>query len=927
MNAIQKLHQIGQSLWYDNIQRRLLESGELAAMIERGDIRGVTSNPSIFHVAIARSHDYDSSLVPMAWSGWLPEQIFYQLAIEDIRAAADLFMPLYQETNGGDGYVSLEVSPYLANDTAGTAAEAKRLWSAVQRPNLMIKIPATPAGIPAISETIAAGINVNVTLIFSLERYREVMEAYLKGLEQRAVADLPIGSIASVASFFVSRVDSKIDARLQEIIRGEGPQAELAARVLGKAAIANARLAYALFQETFAAPRFEKLKAKGAHPQRPLWASTSTKNASYRDVVYVEELIGADTVNTVPPQTLDAFRDHGEVRHSLTEDVDGMRRALAALDELGISMDEVTGQLEAEGVKAFSDAFTALLAAIDERRLAAVAELGPLAPAVAARVTKLSEIDAAKLMSAHNPAFWTDDPTAQADIRKRLGWMEAPTRSRALLPDLERFVKEVQADGFTHVLLLGMGGSSLAPEVLAETFGVREVNGKAGLALQVLDSTDPGQVRAAARWSPVESTLYIVSSKSGTTSEVNAYLNYFWARAKRRLGERAADHFVAITDPGTVLEKLARDRKFRRVFLADPTVGGRFSALTAFGLAPAALLGINPEKLLARSAWMAGQCAGEVPAGRNPGLVLGAVLGEAYLQGRDKLTLLADPQVATFGAWLEQLIAESSGKQGKGIVPVDLEPALPPRQYGADRLFAYIRFDGAQDERAQKLRQHGQPVLTLALSDAYDLGAEFFRWEYATAVACAILDINAFDQPDVQDNKDRTNAKVKSYQESRTLDEGQPIWEGAGGRVYGWNFPGLNGARTLADVVRTFVEQSREGDYIAINAYLPRNPRNFSSLQKLRARIVKKTGRASTLGFGPRFLHSTGQLHKGGANNGLFLQITQRPAVDVEIPTEQISFGSLERAQSLGDLEALLARGKRAIRVHLINGSIKDLID
>jgi transaldolase/glucose-6-phosphate isomerase len=452
------------------------------------------------------------------------------------------------------------------------------------------------------------------------------------------------------------------------------------------------------------------------------------------------------------------------------------------------------------------------------------------------------------------------------------------------------------------------------------------VNGKPGLSLQILDSTDPGQVRAAARWSPVESTLYIVSSKSGTTSEVNAYLNYFWARSKRRLGERAADHFVAITDPGTGLEKLARERKFRRVFLADPTVGGRFSALTAFGIVPAALMGIDPQLLLARGAWMAAQCAGDVPTGRNPGLVLGAVLGEAYLQGRDKLTLLADPKVSTFGAWLEQLVAESSGKQGKGIVPVDLEPALPPRQYSADRLFAYICFDGSVEDRARKLRQRGQPVLTLALSDAYDIGAEFFRWEYATAVACAILGVNAFDQPDVQDNKDRTNAKVKAYQEARTFNEGQPIWEGAGGRVYGWNFPGLNGARTLADVVRTFIEQSREGDYIALNAYLPRNPRTFASLQKLRARIVKKTGRATTLGFGPRFLHSTGQLHKGGANNGLFLQITHNPAEDLEIPTEQISFGSLERAQSLGDLEALLARGKRAIRVHLVDGTIKDLV-
>lgn len=926
MEVIQKLKKAGQSLWYDNIQRQLLENGELAGMIARGEIRGVTSNPSIFHNAIAKTRDYDSALLPMAWSGWNSEQIFYQLAIEDIRAAADLFTPLYEETQGGDGYVSLEVSPYLANDTQGTIDEAKRLWERVKRPNLMIKIPATPAGIPAIQETISAGINVNVTLIFSLERYKEVMEAYQKGLEQRVAAGLPIGSIASVASFFVSRVDTKVDARLQEIIRGEGPDAEKAARLMGKAAIANARLAYASFLETFGTSRFTDLQAKGAKLQRPLWASTSTKNPSYRDVIYVEELVGANTVNTLPPQTLVALLDHGEIRQSIQENLDEQHAALKGLAEIGIHMDEVTQQLEEEGVKAFSDAFTALLKTIDERRQAALDELGPLQSSVAERVAKLEAEQASKRVWSVDPTLWTEDSAGQAEIRKRMGWLEAPERSRPLVADLERFVKECQSAGLTHVLLLGMGGSSLAPEVLSETFGTAEVNGKPGLELIILDSTDPGQVRAAARWSSLENTLYIVSSKSGTTSEVNAYLDYFWARARRRLGDRAGEHFVAITDPGTKLEQLAHERKFRRVFLADPTVGGRNSALTAFGLVPAALLGMDVEKLLDRAGWMAAQCAADLPAGRNPGLVLGAVMGEAYCQGRDKLTLLADPQVATFGAWLEQLVAESSGKLGKGIVPVDQEPVVNPRKYSQDRLFVYLRFDGQEEARARKIQASGQPVLTLTLRDAYDLGAEFYRWEFATAVACAVLGVNSFDQPDVQDNKDRTNRKVKAYQETRSLDEGEPIWEGAGGRVYGWDFPGLNGAKTLADVVKAFVDQAREGDYIAINAYVPRNPRTFNRLQQLRSGFVKSTGRATTLGFGPRFLHSTGQLHKGGANNGLFLQITQRPKTDLEISGQELTFGTLERAQALGDLEALLVRGKRAIRIHLVDGDLKDLI-
>ncbi len=369
MNRTQQLYAAGQSVWYDNIQRGLLESGEFAEMIERGEIRGVTSNPSIFMNAIVKSHDYDPGLEPLAKAGKSAEEIFWQLAIEDIQAAADLFLPLYQESGGGDGYVSLEVSPYLAYDTAATIAAAERLWQRVNRPNLMIKIPATEAGLPAITTAIAAGINVNVTLIFALDRYLAVMDAYLTGLEQRVTAGLPLDRIASVASFFVSRVDTKVDGHLIGIVDRGSAQAGLAESLLGKAAIANARLAYVDYKEVFSSPRFEALEVRGARVQRPLWASTSTKNPAYRDVVYVEELIGPDTVNTVPPHTLSAFLEHGQVRpNSLEEDLEGARHTLEELEALGISMRTVTDELEQEGVKAFADAFTALLDAVEASR-------------------------------------------------------------------------------------------------------------------------------------------------------------------------------------------------------------------------------------------------------------------------------------------------------------------------------------------------------------------------------------------------------------------------------------------------------------------------------------------------------------------------------------------------------------------------------
>ena len=373
MRSIDQLHQFGQSIWYDNIQRSMLENGGMAKLIASGDIRGVTSNPAIFHNAIAKSHDYDAALIPLARAGLNAEQIFNELAIEDIRNGADLFQGLYAESAGGDGYVSLEVSPTLARDTQGTIAEAKRLWAAVQRPNLCIKIPATLEGIPAIREVIAEGINVNVTLIFSLERYLLVMDAFLSGLEKRSGAGLPIGSIASVASFFVSRVDAKVDPLLQALAQSGGSHSALTASLAGKAAIANAKLAYKAFLDVFSNPRYTKLAALGGRLQRPLWASTSTKNPSYRDVIYVEELIGPNTVNTMPPATLDAFRDHGIARDSLAENLEAARTDMASLQEVGISMAQITSDLEQEGVKAFADAFTALMKTLEERRLAALA--------------------------------------------------------------------------------------------------------------------------------------------------------------------------------------------------------------------------------------------------------------------------------------------------------------------------------------------------------------------------------------------------------------------------------------------------------------------------------------------------------------------------------------------------------------------------
>ncbi len=889
-NPIEQTTALGQSLWYDNIQRRLLENGELAAMIQRGDIRGVTSNPAIFHNAISKTTEYDSALQPLALSGWDTESIFWQLAIEDIQAACDLFRPLYEQTEATDGYVSLEVSPLLAHDTEGTISQAKRLWQAVARPNLMIKIPATPAGIPAIRQVIAAGINVNVTLIFAIERYRAVMDAYLSGLEDRLLAGGDIGNVHSVASFFVSRVDSKIDPRLPE----DSP-------LRGVAAIANAKLAYEAFREEFASLRFRKLQFGKANFQRPLWASTSTKNPAYPDTIYIDNLIGPATVNTVPPATLQAFRDHGVARQTLTENIEEARARLVELEALGISMSQVTRELEEEGVRAFAEAFTALLASLEERRAGITGQVTPLLPSVEKAVSRLEAASAPDRLWSGDASLWTEDPAGQAEIRNRLGWLRLPETSLFLLNDLQQFVAEIDSAGIKKILLLGMGGSSLAPEVMAKVFGMT-----GGRQFSILDSTDPAQVKAAAQDFPPAESLYMVASKSGGTAEVNAMFDYFW-----HLSGGDGTRFVAITDPGTSLEKLAAERGFRRTFLADPTVGGRNSVLSPFGLVPAALMGIDVEKLLRAAGWMMNQSGPQAAAPRNPGLVLGALIGQAALEGRDKLTLLADPALASFGSWLEQLIAESTGKQGKGIVVVDGEPQADPASYGPDRLFIYLRRDGSLDELVTALREQGQPALAIEMPDPYDLGAEFYRWEIATAFACAVLGVNPFDQPDVQDNKNRTVAKIQQFRETGSLGEEAYV-------------PGDEALPALKE----FLALARPGDYVAINAYLRRNPQMESVLSELRIAVLAQTGCATTLGFGPRFLHSTGQLHKGGSEHGLFIQITAEPKTDIDIPGQGLSFGTLQRAQAIGDFEALYDRGRRILRIHLsAAGQLEKLVN
>ena len=893
-NALQQLRELGQSVWYDNISRKLLASGEMAALIRKG-ITGVTSNPTIFEKAVSGSVDYDNGLRILAAEGKSPKDAFEALAVADIQAAADLLRPIYDETNGADGYVSIEVHPRLAYDSEGTIKDGRHLFAAVARPNVMIKVPATHAGIPAVRQLTSEGLNVNVTLIFALDMYQQVMDAYLSGLEALVGQGGDPSKVASVASFFVSRVDSAIDALLHtKIDAGDDSLKPL----LGKAAVANARLAYGLFRDTFGHKRFEALQAKGARFQRPLWASTSTKDPSYPDTLYVDALIGPDTVNTMPPATVTAVLDHGTPAITLEGTSASSQFDLDTLAKAGIDMDAVTNKLLSDGVDSFAQSYAAVLDSV----WAKMAELtgyrqgeGSLLEHTAtceAALQRLEDDRIAQRIWDKDHTVWRPDPH---EITNRLGWLTLTDVMRPMLQDLQSFADEVREEGYEYVVLMGMGGSSLGTEVLRQSLG----SAPGYPELVVLDSTEPGWVEGVSAAIDPAHTLFIASSKSGGTIEVHSFYRYFKDKVAQAVGSAATGaHFVAITDSGTSMERLATDEGFRRVFLNPADIGGRFSVLSLFGLVPAALAGMDVERLLAEADRMRIECSPSVPAAQNPGAWLGVTLGTLAHAGIDKLTLVTSPALASYGLWAEQLIAESLGKEGKGIIPIAAEPLADPIHYSNDRLFIYLRLDrdnnDATDAHIQALYSAGHPAICLEIRDCHGLGAEFFRWEFATAVAGHILNVHAFDQPNVQEAKDLTQQGLERYR--------------ADGRL-----PTPAATPSPAELLAT----ATAGDYVGLQAYLVQSHDVDEALQQLRLAILERFNLPVVSGYGPRYLHSTGQLHKGGPPTGVFIQLVQEHADEVPVPGEPYGFRVLAESQALGDLEALRSRGRRVSRVTL----------
>lgn len=852
-----------QSLWLDAIHRGLLTSGTLAQYIDTYGIRGLTSNPTIYEHALARGRDYDDilrTLMPRHPDEDL-EGLFFDLALEDLRMAADLFAPIHEQSDGRDGYVSLEVSPHLADDTEATVAQARKLYELAQRPNLLIKVPGTKAGAAAIETLIAQGIGVNVTLLFSPSQYVRAAEAYLRGLERRLERGLDL-RVPSVASLFVSRWDTALADRVS-------PQER------NRIGLAVAYHCHDTLQRLLASERWQRLARAGARPQRLLWASTSTKDPALPPAYYVERLLYPETIDTIPEATLLAYAKEGRPTETMSAKE---AQLIQELLDRGLDLAAEAESLQAKGRDAFVRSFDSLLEQLHKEclRLGASPQLRstpPHPPLLLDALDVARHEDLVARIWKHDWRLWGTKPD---EIANRLGWLHITASMRSQVAALEDFASECRREGYRRVLWCGMGGSSLfasftqtLPSPLSD-----------GLELQILDSSHPDFLRRhLENYRPGE-TLVVVASKSGSTLETRAQLELFWER------DPDGRHYVAITDPGTSLDEYATSHGFREIFRNDPTLGGRYSALSHFGLVAWALRGLPLDVILHSAEGMIHACLPSIPVEQNPGLKLGLLLARHAQLGHDKATIVLPPPLHAFGGWLEQLLAESTGKEGRGIVPIVSEPVTDPKHYGDDRFFVVV---GATGPEIEAIRAAGHPLHHDPDLDRAAIGGQIFAWEFATAVAGHVLGINAFDQPNVESAK-KAAARLLETRQRPTIE-----------------------LRPVAEALALL----RPRDYLAIQAYLDPDSPHIVALERLRLALRDRTGAATTLGLGPRFLHSTGQLHKGGPREGVFLQVIDEAMGTLAIPGRPYGFEDVIRAQADGDYEALQAHGMRVARVRL----------
>ena len=885
-DRLDHLEKNGQALYLRCDSDRDLVIPDIIPQIENRTIRGVFVTLEALCERVCNPLSLHNRAVAMAANRWDAARLYAHTFTLTARSLATQLKPIYNESGSRDGFALIEYASDQPDHPEQVESEIRHLWKSVNRPNLIVALPATENGLTAGRNLIQDGINIAFSAMTTPDRVEKAAEAILTALEQRCCAGKTIDALASC---LICETGNPENAD-QDSAAFFSAELERASRIAAAA------------DRIFQGERMTKLRDQGAKIPRVLWISPEKSGIRFQN-----RLIRPNTIAAMSSAQISEFRSSGELRvMRVAESING--------DPPAIRQSANHEKSEEVKIKLMIEAYQKMLNGVNAAAADVEKALGVLLQPIRENFNKIEKESVISRMFAKDPTVWTFDTQAYAEIRNRLGWLDVYETIGKSAPAYSEIRESLKRDGITKALLIGMGGSSLAPEVLALTFPEAS-----GLKLQIIDSTDPGQVLQADDDHPLSETVIIVASKSGGTAEIRAVMDYFYAKAKAEFGDEAGSRFIAITDPGTLLERTAKELKFRNVILSDPSIGGRFSVLSPFGIVPAALIGLDLSQIYQKVSGMAKICAPSAPLGANEGAALGVFLGSAALAGRDKVTILTDRELVSFGSWLEQLIAESSGKLGRGIVPVDIEPELAAGKYASDRAFVYLDYTGEKREFVKDLTAAGNPVLTIRLNDRYDLFREFYRWEIAVSVACALLNVNAFDQPNVQDSKTRTVAKVNDFKKNGKLEELPVSWSEEGVEAY-FNVENaeMRAAKTVKELIDAYLKLAKAGeDYVAINAYIPRNDETLDSLQAFREDILTATNCATTLGFGPRFQHSTGQLHKGGANNGVFIQIVADSPRDAEIPGEGMSFATFERAQALGDFEALLAMDRRALRINL----------
>ncbi|MEF3280749.1 MAG: bifunctional transaldolase/phosoglucose isomerase [Elusimicrobiota bacterium] len=924
MNIQQQLNiqkdfiEIGQSLWLDNIRRDILLNNTLSGLIENYFVSGLTSNPTIFEEAIKDSK-YDESLKILSKKCNSIEDIAYTLMIEDIQRACDIFSEIYIKTKGNDGYVSIEIPPTVESKSE-IIKWAKDIFSKIGRPNAMIKIQATKDGISAMEDLIKQGINVNMTLIFSPKVYEEVASSYIRAIKWRYEKKMD-PDVFSVASFFVSRIDTAIDKELEEIANKEvNPNSrEKILSLKGKSAISNSLIAYSKYLELFYSDSFSELIKNGFKPQKILWASTSTKNPSYPDTLYLNELCLKHSIATVPQQTLYAFFEHGNInKKPLFDRIIMAKTAIDEIKDLGINYEKILSDLLIDGLNKFKKSYENILKTIKEKILSLGCEEETIMQIYNSdlnnEITKMNKDNFVKRLFDKDPSLWKKDKEHANIIKNSLGWLRLPEGLDNMIEDIEEFTREIISEKkYENIVLLGMGGSSLAPEVLRSLFQKNNFP-----KLYILDSTNPDLIRAVEKQINIKKTLFIFSSKSGGTVEPNSQYKYFYSKLKK-LMKNPGDNFIAITDKGTSLHILAQKKKFKRIFLNPSDIGGRFSALSYFGMLPAALCGCDIKKLILQSKILMDEI---IKTDKNSATILGCFMAKNYSLGKDKLTIILPKKLERFGLWIEQLIAESTGKEGKGIIPVIETDVLDSDDYETDRMFVSLQFKNFINKdleyKVDNLISSKLPVIKIYLDDLYDIGKEFYRWEIATALCGYFMGINPFDQPDVVTTKEITRKLLESKKDIKL----KPQYILKNSEIYIANFKAQNEIKKYDDIFWEIFNIREDKGYYSICAYFPETEKMDNLLKKISFIITRTTTSPCIKSYGPRYLHSTGQLFKGGNNKGIFIILTNLAKKDIKIVGEDYTFHKLCLSQAQGDFLALKEKGRKVIMIHI---KVKDI--